>query len=129
ESYSEPLSITNSCGVPSRSAEEWQEDAQTAIKTAGTGQVMVLSFMGTVRPDQTAAEFVADYALAGKIAYETGAKILEVNLSCPNIGNEGLVCYNLDATEAVVKSIRKEIGDTPLMLKVGYYADDKDLER
>ncbi len=127
--YSEPLSITNSFGVPSKDASVWQEDVRHAIAAAGKGQVLVLSFMGTVRPNQSQQEFVDDYVLAAKLAYETGAKVLETNLSCPNIGNEGLVCYNLDATEQIVKGIRSVIADTPLILKVGYYKDDVDIER
>lgn len=127
EKYQEPLSITNSFGVPSKEPEVWQADVNTAVHSAGRGQVLVLSFMGTVRPNQTQQEFINDYVLAARLAAETDAKILEVNLSCPNIGNEGLVCYNLEVTEKVSAGIRKVIGNKPLVLKVGYYADDKEL--
>jgi len=127
--YKDPISITNSFGVPSKKPEIWQEDAKKAVKYAGKGQVMILSFMGTVKPNQTQDEFVADYVLAAKLAYETGAKVLEANLSCPNIGNEGLVCYNLEVTEKVAKGIREVIGNTPLVLKVGFYKSDKDMEK
>lgn len=125
--YAQPLSITNSFGVPSKEPEVWQADVKKAISYAGVGQVLVLSFMGTVRPNQSATEFVADFTLAAKLAHETGAKVLEVNLSCPNIGNEGLVCYNLEATAKVAKSIRSVIGNTPLILKVGYYQNQVEL--
>lgn len=128
ENYEDPISITNSFGVPSRKPEIWQEDVKKAIRSAGEGQVMILSFMGTVKKDQTQKEFIADYILAAKLAKETGAKILEANLSCPNIGNEGLVCYNLEVTKKVTEGIRKVIGNTPLILKVGYYKDDKALK-
>lgn len=127
--YTDPLSITNSFGVPSKDAPVWQEDVRKAISYARKGQVLVLSFMGTVRPNQTQEEFIDDYVLAAKQSYETGAKVLETNLSCPNIGNEGLVCYNLDVTEKVAAGIRSVIGDTPLILKVGYYQSDTDLEK
>ena len=127
--YKEPLSVTNSFGVPSRKAEIWQADVKKAISYVGIGQILVLSFMGTVKPNQTQQEFIDDNILAGKLAYETGAKILEVNLSCPNIGNEGLVCYNLKVTGQIVKGLRKIIGNTPLVLKVGYYADKNQLKQ
>ncbi len=127
--YSEPISITNSFGVPSRAANIWQEDARRTVHTAREGQVMVLSFMGTVREGQTPEEFVADFATAARLSAETGARILEANLSCPNIGNEGLVCYNLDMTERVAEAIHREIGSTPLILKVGYYTSDEDVRR
>ena len=127
--YSSPISITNSFGVPSRAPAVWQEDVKKAIAYAGEGQVLVLSFMGTVKEKQTPEEFIADYALAAKLAKETGAKILEVNLSCPNIGNEGLVCYNLNMTERVCRAIRKEIGNISLILKVGYYKEYSDTKK
>jgi len=121
------LNITNSFGVPSRKPEIWQEDVKRAISFEGVGQVLVLSFMGTVHEGQTPKEFVKDFARAAKLANETGAKILEANLSCPNIGNEGLVCYNIEATREVIKAVRKEIGDTPLILKVGHYQNKSEL--
>ncbi|MEK7156914.1 MAG: hypothetical protein AAB790_03885 [Patescibacteria group bacterium] len=129
EDYREPLSITNSFGVPSRNPALWQEDAKKAVAMARKGQVMVLSFMGTVKEGQTADEFVDDFARAGELAAQTGAKLLEANLSCPNIGDEGLVCYNLDMTERVASAIRDRIGHIPLILKVGYYKEDADIER
>ncbi|RJR12618.1 hypothetical protein C4585_03325 [Candidatus Parcubacteria bacterium] len=127
--YTEPLSITNSFGVPSKAAPVWQEDVKKAVAAAGKGQVLVLSFMGTVRPNQTQQEFIDDYMLAARQSLETGAHVLETNLSCPNIGNEGLVCYNLDVTEQVAKGIREVIGNKKFILKVGYYQNDADLER
>ncbi|HWA32446.1 MAG TPA: tRNA-dihydrouridine synthase [Candidatus Paceibacterota bacterium] len=129
DEYVEPISITNSFGVPSRDVPTWQADVKKALASAGPGQVLVLGFMGTVKEGQTEEGFIADYALAAKLAKETGVKILETNLSCPNIGNEGLVCYNLDMTEKVCAAIRKEIGDTPLLLKVGYYKDYADVKK
>lgn len=125
--YNEPLSITNSFGVPSKKPDAWQEDVKRALSFCGKGQVLVLSFMGTVRPNQTQEEFIEDYALAAKLSIKTGVKILEANLSCPNIGNEGLVCYNLPLVKKVCNAIRNEIGNTPLIIKVGYYSSDDDL--
>lgn len=128
DEYHQPLSITNSFGVPSKKPEFWQEDVKKAISYAGKGQVLVLSFMGTVKEGQTQQEFIDDNILAAKLAYETGAKILDVNLSCPNIGNEGLVCYNLAVTKQIAAGVRRVIGNTPLILKVGYYENEKDIE-
>ncbi len=122
--YGEPLSITNSFGVPSRPVEVWQKDGKNAVSTARPGQAMIMSFMGTVREGQSPDEFIADYVAAARSAKETGAPIFETNLSCPNIGNEGLVCYNLDMTARVAKALRAELGNMPLILKVGYYRDE-----
>ena len=80
-------SITNSFGVPSKDPSLWQEDVQRALTYEGPGQLMILSFMGTVKEGQTQKEFIEDFVLASKLASETDAKVLEANLSCPNIGN------------------------------------------
>lgn len=123
------ISITNSFGVPSKKPKVWQKDVKKAKAYEKNGQLLVLSFMGTVKKDQTQEEFIEDFANAAKLAKQTGVKVLEANLSCPNIGNEGLVCYNLVATEKICKTIRKVIGKTPLILKVGYYKNPKDIEK
>lgn len=121
------FSITNSFGVPSKIPSVWQEDVQKALSYVKDGQLMILSFMGTVREGQTQEEFIDDFATAAELSAKTGAKVLEANLSCPNIGNEGLVCYNLEATEKVCKAIRAKIGNLPLILKVGYYKNEEDI--
>ncbi len=125
--YKNPISITNSFGVPSKEASVWQEDVKKALSYAKKGQVLVLSFMGTVKEEQSEEEFIADFVLAARQAKETGSPILEVNLSCPNIGNEGLVCYNLQATRKILAAIRKEIGEIPLIVKTGYFEDEEKL--
>lgn len=127
--YTEPLTITNSFGVPSKKPEIWQEDVKRALAAVGKGQVMILSFMGTVREDQTQQEFVADFARSAKLSLETGVKILEIDISCPNIGSEGLVCYDLDTTEKVCAAVRAVINDTPLVLKIGYFTNEVQLEK
>lgn len=125
----EKISITNSFGVPSKEPKIWQEDVKKALSYVADGQLMILSFMGTVKEHQSQQEFADDFAKAAKLSVHTGVKVIEANLSCPNIGNEGLVCYNLEATERVCKAIRKAVGNSiPLILKVGYYQNDKDLE-
>ena len=127
--YEEPLSITNSFAVPSRPPLAWQADAKKGIAAARKGQVMVLSFMGTVEEGQTAEAFAEDFAEAARLSVETGAAIVEADLSCPNFGEEGLVCYDLDMTEKISERVRKTIGTIPYILKVGYYENDADLER
>ncbi|MBI2028557.1 MAG: dihydroorotate oxidase [Candidatus Levybacteria bacterium] len=123
------VSITNSFGVPSKRPKDWQQDVKKAKTYERKGQLLVLSFMGTVRKNQTQQEFIEDFVKAGRLASQTHVKALEANLSCPNIGNEGLVCYNLDATEKICRLLRKAIGNTPLILKVGYYKNSKDIEK
>ena len=126
--YEEPIAITNSFNVPSKTVEVWQTDMKKALGYAGKGQILVGSFMGTVRPNQTKQEFIDDWAVTAKFVLETGVSVVEADLSCPNNGAEGLVCYDIETTGQICKGIRKVIGKVPFILKVGYYREDSKLQ-
>ncbi len=127
--YTEPLSITNSFGVPSKEPDLWQADMQKAVAAAGEGQVMIGSFQGTKGDSGKAEEFIADFVLAAKLVKETGAPVLEVNLSCPNEGTAHLVCFDIPRVKVIAEKIKNEIGNTPLILKLGYFTSDAELEK
>ena len=127
--FTPPIAITNSFNIPSKNPEIWQTDMNKAISYAGKGQVLVGSFVGTVHENQTHQEFIDDWALGAKLVLETGVKILEADISCPNNGAEGLVCYDLTTTEEICKNVRKVIGNTPFILKIGYYENQEQLEK
>lgn len=125
--YRNRMSITNSFGVPSKEPYVWQADVKKALRYEKSGQLLILSFMGTAKKNQTQQEFIDDFVLVAKLSLETGAKVLEVNLSCPNIASEGLVCYNLPLVHKIIKKIRSVIHNTPLILKTGFFKNSKDL--
>ena len=122
--YSEPLSITNSFGVPSRSPDWWQEDMSRAVQATGKGQLLIGSFQGTKSAGGSGA-FIDDYALAARLVQETGAPILEANLSCPNEGVGGLLCFDVEGATRLVGAVKDEIGNTPLLLKLAYFSDNE----
>ena len=102
EDYSEPLSITNSFGVPSFDPEFWQRDMAEAAAYAGPGQVVVGSFQGTLEEGGSAASYVEDFVLGARLVRETGVKVMEVNLSCPNEGTANLLCFDKNRSRQVV---------------------------
>lgn len=127
DSYAQPLTITNSFGVPSRDPDFWQEDMKKAVEAAGLGQAVVGSFQGT--PRGSSEDYIKDFSVCAKLVKETGAKILEVNLSCPNEGTAHLLCFDIERVKLVVEAIKNEIGNSPLIIKVAYYKDRAMLER
>ncbi len=127
DSYKEPLAITNSFGVPSSKPEFWQEDMKKAVESAGKGQVMVASFQGTNTGGSVEA-FIEDHVLASKMVLETGAKIMEVNYSCPNEGTAQLLCYDTDRIETISYRIKEAIGNIPLLIKLAHFEDQAHLE-
>ncbi|MEK7539221.1 MAG: hypothetical protein AAB595_01090 [Patescibacteria group bacterium] len=122
--YDEPLSITNSFGVPSFTPAFWQKDIKKLLKNMRRGQILIGAFQGTKKEGQTPEEYINDFVLAARLLKETGVKIMEVNLSCPNEGTNNLLCYDAERSLKVVKAIKKEIVDTPLIIKISYYQDE-----
>ena len=119
------LSITNSFGVPSRGPKVWRDDLAKALTGARKGQLLIMSVVGTIREGASEDEYYDDFATTAKIAAETGAKAIEVNLSCPNVASEGVICYSPDAVLEICKRTKAAIGDHPLIIKVGYYSQDQ----
>ena len=56
------------------------------------------------------ADYIEDFALGARLLKETGVKMIEVNLSCPNEGTANLLCFDIDRARRVVERIQEEIG-------------------
>lgn len=128
EQYVDPLSITNSFGVPSYDPDVWQPDVEKAIAAAGRGQLVGLSFQGTKHEGMTADEFVADWVTTAKLAAATGVPYLEANYSCPNEGTTNLLCFDVERVGKISRAVKDAIGDVPLLLKISYFRDQAELE-
>lgn len=119
------LSITNSFGVPSVEPSVWATDLPKAAQGAGKGQLLIMSVTGTIQDGFGPEEYYDDFATAAKIAKQAGAKVIEINLSCPNVASEGVICYSKDAVYQICQRVRQVIGDMPLIVKVGYYTPEQ----
>ena len=127
--YQLPISISNSFGVPSRDPDVWQPDMRQAIEAAGPGQLLMPSFQGSRTEDMSREEYIADHAFTAKLVCETGARLMEMNTSCPNEGHNRLLCHDAHLVGEITEAVKNEIGDRPLIVKLAYLPDDLDLER
>jgi dihydroorotate dehydrogenase len=125
--YREPLSITNSFGVPSFDPDFWQPDLADAVKHAGPGQVVVGSYQGTKSESGSVAAYIEDFVAGARLLKETGVKIVEVNLSCPNEGTAALLCFDVPRARQIAEAIKNELGDIPLVTKIAYFEGDERL--
>lgn len=126
--YQLPISISNSFGVPSRDPDVWQPDMRQAIEAAGPGQLLMPSFQGSRTEDMSREEYIADHAFTAKLVCETGARLMEMNTSCPNEGHNRLLCHDPHLVGEITEAVKNEIGDRPLIVKLAYIPDDVDLE-
>lgn len=122
-------SITNSFGMPSQDPREWQPDVERAKGCLGRGQVLVVSVVGTFLEEEGVDPFIKDFARCARLAAEAGADIVELNLSCPNsCAREGVLYTDPALAGRIVRSAKREIGDLPLFIKVGFYLDPRVME-
>ncbi len=127
DSFMEPLSITNSFGVPSVRPDVWLPDMKKAIGLAHEGQILVGAFQGT-NHGKGESDIIRDHVATARMVKETGVKVMEVNTSCPNEGASHLLCYDIPRMEKIIHAIKSEIGSTSLIVKIGFYEKHHDLE-
>jgi dihydroorotate dehydrogenase (NAD+) catalytic subunit len=119
------LAVTNSFGMPSRSPQFLLEDIPRANACLQEGQVMIVSVVGSVRNDRT---FLEDFVKVAQLAKEAGAKIIEANFSCPNVGKaEGCLYINPTAVAEIGSALVKAIAPIPLIIKVGTFVSEEQL--
>jgi dihydroorotate dehydrogenase len=123
------ISITNSFGMPSRDPTIWQEDIQKAKRGIRSGQVLIVSVVGTPEEASCGSLSLADdYAKGARLAVSAGADIIEINLSCPNVATgEGSIFTDPCVSSTISKVVKKEIGSVPLIIKIGYLLNEETL--
>ena len=129
DSYTAPLSITNSFGVPSYAPQVWQEDVAKAVSHAKEGQAVGVSFQGTKWENTNASNYIEDWVTTAKLVAETKPDFMEANLSCPNEGTTALLCFDVARVATIARRIKDAVGDIPLILKISYFTDQSLLEK
>jgi dihydroorotate dehydrogenase (NAD+) catalytic subunit len=120
------LSSANSVGIPSVAPEIWMEDIKRSREVIGEGQILVVSVAGTAEENGTSEQLAEDFAQCARWAVESGADMIEMNLSCPNIRQaQGDVYLDPTAAALIVKATRAAIGKIPLSAKLGHFSDMK----
>jgi dihydroorotate dehydrogenase len=125
------FSTVNSFGMPSEEPKVWQDDVRLALGMIADDQLMILSVVGTLDKGDTDDDFIADYALAAKLASETRVKVIELNLSCPNsidpVTNQvsrELVCQSKKLSRSIVEACRQSVGDeVKLIAKLSWMSE------
>jgi dihydroorotate dehydrogenase len=84
-----------------------------------------MSVQGTIQPGFSQEEYYQDFATVTKMAADAGAQVIELNLSCPNVANEGVICYSPTAVEEICRRAKQVAGDTPLLVKIGYFSQEQ----
>ena len=111
-------------GMPSVAPEVWRPDIREARSKLRDGQILIVSVVATPSETPSRESITADFAQCAAWAVESGADVIEANLSCPNVCSaEGTIYHDPEFCRAVSTRIREAIGPKPLLLKTGLFAD------
>ena len=117
----ETSGITNSFGMPSQPPDFLREDITKAKESLKPGQLLIVSAVGTPRPDE---DFTADFIEAVRLAKSYGASVVEANFSCPNVcTGEGSLYTNPETVTDLSTKLVAALRNTPLILKIGFFRD------
>lgn len=126
DQYRDRLAVANSFGIPSVTPDVWQPEMKKSFALPQKGQALLVAFQGTAR-GKGRDEFVQDHVIGVDLIKQTGANIIEINLSCPNEGEEVLACFDTDITTRIVDAVRRAHPDITLIIKLAYFADKEQL--
>ena len=117
-----------SFGMPSVAPEDWRRDIERARRMLPAGKALVVSVVGTqdsrmTNGEESLVHLAHDFAQCAGWAVDSGAHGVEANFSCPNVTtSDGQLYQQPTAAAFVAKTIRQNIGDAPLVLKIGHVA-------
>lgn len=126
DQYRDQLAVANSFGIPSVTPAVWQPEMKKSLALPKKGQALLVAFQGTAR-GKGRDDFVKDHVIGVELIKQTGANIIEVNLSCPNEGEAVLACFDTDITTRIVDAVREAHPDVKLIIKLAYFADKEQL--
>lgn len=121
------ITIANSCGVNCEGPDYWTEDFAKALQAKGEGQLLMLGIQGSIQDGFSEDDYHEDFAKTAELGVAAGAQVMEINLSCPNVAHEGVVCYVPQAVGSICKRVRERVGkDVKLLAKIGYFRQNQE---
>jgi dihydroorotate dehydrogenase len=121
--------IINRYGMPSSTPEQWAIDFRAATRNLQPGQLLILSVTGTATRDDPPSKLIEDFAHVVTLGRQAGAKVIELNLSCPNCsGREGEVFKDLPTAVAICQAAKAAAGNARLLVKIGFMPKTQLLE-
>lgn len=113
--------IATACSIGNASfaLDQSCQDLAESLSYLKDGQILISSIYGV---GDTQSALVKDFVFLAKAVNEVGVHAIELNLSCPNL--DGMIQDDVDAVGAVCKAVVAAIAPTPVIIKLGLFKDD-----
>jgi dihydroorotate dehydrogenase len=120
--------IAVSLGLPSMEPEVWRKDIRRAKDRIHEGQILIVSVMGAVGPEEGVEAFIADYARCAAWAAEAGADVVEAHLAVPDpFGEPGQLVYEHPGLAAQILHRMRSAVAEPVLAKLGAFRSPRAL--
>jgi dihydroorotate dehydrogenase len=109
-------------GMPSAEPDVWRKDVRRAKDKLGSGQVLIVSVLGTQAPGADAEQLIEDYARCAGWAAEAGADAVEIHLAVPDPFAEQpqMIYENIPLAAQILYRVRTSVS-RPLLTKLGVF--------
>jgi dihydroorotate dehydrogenase len=118
--------LTNLYGIGSLSAQETIADLKKAHAALSREKVLIVSIYGS---GNTVQAQIDDFVRTALIAYEGGASIIELNLSCPNLSTGRPIYKDADLVYAVCDAVKRALPTITLSMKVSVFDSYEQMQR
>jgi dihydroorotate dehydrogenase len=120
------ISLANSVGIPSDDPKQWQPDIAKALKALGSGQVLIVSVLGS--SVGASSDLESDFIRCAEMAHELSPHAIELNLSSPNSypTEERLIYRDAELSARIIKKVREALPSARLLAKVGYMVTENE---
>lgn len=119
------IAISNSMGMGCRDPQWVKKDIANARASIGKRQLLIVSVFGNGQSEQTVVD---DFVATAQMVQDAGAQVVELNLSCPNLGGHDLPYKNIGFSCAVVAAVVKKLS-IPITVKVGVFDNKEQMEQ
>jgi dihydroorotate dehydrogenase (NAD+) catalytic subunit len=115
------LTLAVSLGMPSMEPDAWRRDVRRARERIGKGQMLIVSVLGTTSSKDREA-LIEDYAMCARWAAESGADVVEVQLTWPDpFADQPQAIYeNVPLAAQILHRVRTSVA-VPVLGKLGAF--------
>jgi dihydroorotate dehydrogenase len=112
--------IAVSLGEPSMEPDIWRKDVRRAKERIGSGQVLIVSVIGTPTPGGDAEALIGDYTQCASWAAESGADAVEIHLATPDpfVEQAQMIYENVPLAARILHRVRTTVA-VPILAKLG----------
>lgn len=144
--FEEFQSITNSFGNPCSDLSDWAEELSRQSKSVPAGQLLGCSvtatalgessncnvYLGSNPTNALIVETASDLLIGATAAVLNGAKLIELNLACPNVtenAEEGEMFQNPQLVAYTLAEFKRRFPNVPIGFKFGIYKSKDQMKK